>query len=96
VQPAILHPAVKHTGGGEELGKEHDLSVRRGLGRLVPAHMHAAAHRVDHHRILADLRQRGLLRLVGFTHRVSVPNSLNPAPALKNPVFAPGQLRFLG
>jgi hypothetical protein len=96
VQRAVLHPAVKHTGSGQEFSEEHDLPVWRGLGGLVPAHMHAAAHRVDHHRILADLRQRGLLRLVGFTHRVSVPNSLNPAPALKNPVFAPGQLRFLG
>ena len=96
VQPAILHPAVKHTGGGEELGKEHDLSVRRGLGRLVPAHMHAAAHRVDHHRVLAGLRQHGLLRIVSFTHRVSVPNTFKPAPMLNKTTTAQTQLRFLG
>ena len=77
-------------------GEEHDLSVGRGLGRLVPAHMHTATHRVDHHRLLAGLRQRGLLRFVGFTHRVSLPNSINPAPALKKTAMVQGQLRFLG
>ena len=96
VQRAVLHPAVKHTGGGQKLREEHDLPVRRGLRCLVPAHMHATAHRVDHHRLLAGLRQRGLLRIVGFTHRVSVPNRLKSSPALKKTAKTQVQLRFLG
>jgi len=87
-QRALLHPALEYAGSGQELGEEHDLSVRRGLGRLVPAHVHTAAHRVDDHRVLAGLRQHRPLRFVGFTHRVSVPNSPNPAPALKKTAVA--------
>jgi hypothetical protein len=58
--------------------------------------LHTAAHRVDDHRVLAGLRQHRLLRLVGFTHRVSVPNSPNPAPALKKTAAAQAQLQDLG
>jgi hypothetical protein len=58
--------------------------------------MHSATHRIGHHRVFAGLRQHSLLRFVGFTHRVSLPNQLNPAPALKKPARALGQLRFLG
>ena len=79
-----------------DAGEEHDLAVGCGLGCFVPAHMHAPTHRVDGHCVLAGLRQRGLLRFVGFTHRVSVPNSLKPAPALKKSDSARVQLRFLG
>ena len=82
-QGAGLHPAIKHASGGQTLGEEHDLAVRCGLGAVVPAHMHPASHRVGHHRRVAGLRQRGLLRFVSFIHRVSVPKTLNPAPALK-------------
>ncbi len=92
-QGAVLHPAVEHTGGGQEFGKEHDLSVRRGLGCLVPAHVHATTHRVGHHRVLTGLRKRGLLRFVSFTHRVSVPNLLKPSPVLKKTATPQGQLR---
>jgi hypothetical protein len=42
------------------------------------------------------LRQRGLLQLNVFTHRVSVPKPINPAPALTVPAVAMGQLLFLG
>jgi hypothetical protein len=65
VKRAGINPTVEHTGRGQEFGEEHDLSVRCGLGYLVPAHVHTAAHRV-----LAGLRQHRLLRFVCFTHRV--------------------------
>jgi hypothetical protein len=66
-QGAFLHPAVEHTGAGQELGEEHNLSVRRGLRRLVPAHVHAPAHRVGHHRVRAGPRQRALHRSVALS-----------------------------
>jgi hypothetical protein len=68
----------KSNGHGQELGKEHDLSVGRGLGRLVPAHVHATAHRVHRHRLRTGLRQRGLAGFVGFNHGMSVRNGVNP------------------
>ena len=90
------HPAVEHADGGQELGKERNLPVRRGLRRLVPADLHSPAHRVHHHRGFAGLRQHGFVLLNDFTHRVSLPNDIKPAPVLAFPGFAWGQLRFLG
>ena len=96
VQRAVLHPAVNRAGGGQKLGEEHDLSMRRGLRCGVPAHMHAATQCVNHQHVLDGLRQRGLLRLVGFTLGVSVPNRLKSSPALKKTAKTQVQLRFLG
>jgi hypothetical protein len=42
------------------------------------------------------LRQRGLLRFVGFNHRVRVPNRLRSSPALKKTAKTQIQLRSLG
>ena len=95
-QRAGIDPAVEHAGGGQEFGKERDLPVRRGLRRFVPAHVHAPTHRVDHHRVFAGLRQHGFLLLDYFTHRVSLPNDIKPAPVLAFPGIALGQLLFLG
>ncbi|MDE2399277.1 MAG: hypothetical protein KGM91_27865, partial [Burkholderiales bacterium] len=41
-------------------------------------------------------RQHGLLRFIGFTHRVSVPNSFKSAPALKKSATSRLQLPDLG
>ncbi len=96
VQRARLHPAIEHTGRSQKLGEEHDLPVWRRLCLVVPTHVHASTQRVDHHRVFASLRQHGLLRFVRFTHQVSLPNSLNPSPALKKSAKTQTQLRFLG
>jgi len=96
VQGARVYPAVEHPSSGQEFGEERYLSVRRGLRAFVPANMHSPAHRVGHHHVLAGLRQRGLLRFVGFTHRVSLPKLDKPAPVLKIQACAHRQLPFLG
>ena len=55
-QRALSHPAVEHAGRGQELRKEHQLPVRRGRCALVPAHVHAPAQRVHHHRLVDPAR----------------------------------------
>ena len=47
-QRAAFDPALEHAGCGQELGEEHQLPVWCGLCRLVPAHVHAPAHRLNH------------------------------------------------
>jgi hypothetical protein len=42
------------------------------------------------------LRQHALLLLDDFTHRVSLPKAINPAPVLAFPGFTKAQLLFLG
>ncbi|MBC7940504.1 MAG: LysR family transcriptional regulator [Chitinophagaceae bacterium] len=66
------------------------------MRRLVPAHVHAPAHRLGHHHVLAGLRQRGLPRFFSFTHLVNVLDHRKPAPVLKIPACAQTQLPFLG
>jgi hypothetical protein len=51
LQRAARHPALEHAGGGQELGKEHQLPMRRGRRTLIPAHVHAPAQGVHHLRL---------------------------------------------
>jgi hypothetical protein len=41
------NPALKHAGGCQELGEEHQLTVRRGRRTTVPAHVHAPTQCVN-------------------------------------------------
>lgn len=53
--------------------------MRGRLRRLVPAHVHAPAHRLHHQRLASGLRQFPLLRFSCLTHRVSLPQPPNSA-----------------
>jgi hypothetical protein len=93
---AALYPTLKNTSSGKKPGEVHDLPLRRGLGRFVPAHVHVAPHRSNRHRLITGLRDGRLLALDQFTHKVSITNQRNPAPALGLTGFSISQLRFLG
>ncbi len=62
-QRATLHPTIKNTSSGQKLGEVHDLPVRRGLGRFVPAHVYAASYRLLRHKLITGLRDRRLFAL---------------------------------
>lgn len=50
-QRALRYPTIEYPRGSQKLSEEHQLSVRRGRRRTVPAHMHATAQRVHHLRL---------------------------------------------
>ena len=92
-QRAAVHPSVKDACRGQELGEVHDLAMRRGLGRFVPAHVHAPAHRLHRHKLITGLRDSRLLALDQFTHGVRVANPRQPAPVLG---FSPNRRNSTG
>jgi len=94
-QRASFHPLIEHAAGAQEFGEEHQLTVRRGLRRLVPAHVHAPPARAHHHRVHGLRHLRAHLDL-GFTHRVSVPHVSQPAPVLALQAIRCDLLPFLG
>ena len=103
ISQALIQESHQLLGGDLLLTSDHPLreavrqeAVRRGLRHLVPAHVHAPAHRVHHHRVLAGLGQGRLSRFKCVTHRVSLPDHRKPASVLDFSAFTQGQLRFLG
>jgi hypothetical protein len=95
-QRASFDPAVEYTGGGQEFGEEHQLSVRRGPRGLVPPNVYAPAHRLDHQGFLGGHGQRRLARLFAFTLLVSLLNQRNPLPVLRKSAQVASQLPDLG
>ncbi len=82
----------------QELGKEHQLAVRRGRRTLVPAHVHVPAQRVHHLcQPIVDTPTSRRQRLAScFTHRVSVPTPRKSATTLQIQVISQRQLPDLG
>ena len=80
-QRAALDPELIDARGGQELGKERQLRVRGGAGRVVPLHVDSAARRVHRHG-LQGLRQHRSFAPFCFTHLVTPANSLKLAPSL--------------
>jgi hypothetical protein len=71
------HPALKYPCGGQKLGKEHQLAVRRGRRTFVPAYVHSPAKRVYHLGLICILFEPdkgSRWPAFVFTHWVSVPN----------------------
>jgi hypothetical protein len=82
MQRAGFNPFVKNARGCQKLGKVHDLSLWCGMCRVVPAHVHAPAHGLHCHILLAGLCDGRLFALGKFTHRVSILKPRKAAPAL--------------
>ncbi len=92
---AGTHPFIKHARRAQKFREEHQLSIRRGMRRLVPAHVHASTQRIDNHWLDSRL-QRSYLPVFDFTHTVSMPIFRHPISALLIRPFRLSQLRFLG
>ncbi len=98
-QRAARDPALEHAGGGQELGEEHQLAVRRGRRAFVPAHVHAPTQRVHYLRptgARARFNHSTLLPAFALTHRVSVPTARRATPALAQRAIKRRQLPFSG